>query len=179
MTFKEFLRVLIFNLLTATLGYGAYSLISMLHSPEGLSNVNVPFVGKINFSSLAVFISSEGAADTKSFFDVVLCFTIVLALSALGYHMLRLIGIRRTSEVSSGECTICILGYLIILLIAAFFCLKITNFKAIESTLLIFLPIPLFGLTYMLKLYNQNQEPKKAAQQYYRTNKHHHRKKRR
>lgn len=172
MTFKEFLRVLTFNLLTATLGYGAYSLVKMLHSPEGLSNLKLPFVGTLNFSSLSVLISSNGASDSKAFFDVVLCFTIVLALSALGYHLLRLIGIRRTSEVSSGECTICILGYLIILAVVAFFGLKITDFKGFENTILILIPIPLFGLTYLLKLYNQNQEPKRTAQQYYRSNKH-------
>lgn len=172
MTFKEFLRVLTYNLLTATLGYGAYSLVKTLHSPEGLSNLNVPFVGRLDFSALSVLISSDGAAQSKDFFDVVLCFMIVLAVSGIGYHLLRLIGIRRTSEISSGECTICILGYVIILAIAAFFSLKITNFKAIENTLLILLPIPLFGLTYLLKLYNQNQEPKRTAQQYYQSNKH-------
>lgn len=172
MTFKEFLRVLTYNLLTATLGYGAYSLVKMLHSPEGLSNLKLPFVGVLDFSSLAVLLSSEGAAQSKDFLDVMLCFTIVLALSGIGYHLLRLIGIRRTSEVSSGECTICILGYVIILAIAAFFSLKITNFKDFSDTVLILIPIPLFGLTYLLKLYNQNQEPKRTAQQYYRSNKH-------
>ncbi len=172
MTFKDFLRALIYNLLTATLGYGAYSMIKMLHSPEGISNLKFSLVGRIDFSSFATLLTPAGAADMQSFLDILLCFIIVLTLSALGYHLLRLIGIRKTTEITSGECMICILGYLLILVVVTFFALKITAFKVPGSTILILLPIGLFGLTYLLKLYNQNQEPKRAAKQYYRSNKH-------
>lgn len=170
MTFKEFLRILTFHLLTCTLGYGAFYLIRELHSSDGLSDLNIPIRSSLNYVTFSMLAPSISESQFYFAIDTMTAIFVVLVACAFGYSLLLQIGVRRNSQISSGECVICILGYLLIVLVTILVGMNVTHFKNVQASMLVIAPIPMFGLSYLLKLHNQNREPKKAAKRYYRSN---------